>query len=182
MSTYAPFLLVIALLFVSGCDSNRAYVEDGPSYPVAAGDSPEIRNFALVDSLRNDSDDTRTSLVLDPLEDFGVFEIYWEVDSFYDYTVGIYLNDVPGVAGAIEIGWDYCGSQEGCDVDGYQVCQYTDDAVIGCGWDLDDAQDFASYIGDLLYTFPQDAYLSIEVCPSEGGYHCETRSLPVTLY
>lgn len=145
-------------------------------------DNPQIRDFSVVDSFGDDSNHPpRGGLVLDPYVDDGLFELYWDVGSFADYTVNLYINDAPDLRGAIRIGTDYCGPGQACDDYGMQICEYSLDFYVGCGIDLYDAHNHAKSIDALLWQVPEKLYLSIEVCPVTGGV-CEFDSVPVTLY
>ncbi len=191
MSRFALVIFILSSSLLTAC--HQSGVEVGASagvyYDYDSGYEsghdhylPQIREFGLVDSYGNDSQySSHGSLALDPFLDFGIFEVYWDVSSFYNYEVNLYINDRPGLNHAILIGTDSCGPLESCDSIGNQVCQYNPDFYLGCGYDLDDADYFAQSVDVLLSQIPDRAYLSLEVCPAEGGY-CEVQSIPVTLY
>lgn len=183
MTRSTLFVLAATLLFtVTGCESGRVVAEGEYRAPIVRNDSPRIRTFGLIDSYGYDSEfSAYGSMELNPYEDYGIFNIYWEVDSAYDYTVDIYVNDVPDLAGAFLIGTDYCGPHEPCDRYGQQICEYTPDYYMGCGLDLTDASYYAQSMDSLVYQHPETVYISVEVCPIYRGY-CEAEFIPVDLY
>jgi alkylated DNA repair dioxygenase AlkB len=119
--------------------------------------------------------------VLDPEVDNGIFEVYWSADSFDDYWVTISINDRASMAGSIVLSQDLCGYDLACDYDGMQVCEYTLDAYMGCGIDLNEADRNLISIDPLLEFLPEYLYLNIEVCHT-SGFPCEVSSREVTVY
>ena len=193
MSGLIKVAIVAISTILTACHSGSVRVEAGLGYDTGDSyhqphhhnepyESIDIVTFGLVDSYGINSElSYHDELTLDPTTHYGTFEIYWDVRSYHDYTVNLYINDYDDLVGATTIGADYCGPFEACDNDGMQVCEYSIDGYLGCGIDLYDAGRNANPIDQHLYHFPEQAFLSLEACPTKGGY-CELKSIPVWVF
>lgn len=175
MKTGRTFLLLVISLALAACDgavvTERHY--DG---------GPYLDGFHLVDSFYVNSEfEPYRTLELDPYVDDGLFEVYWYVDSFYNYRATISLNDRPTLRGALVVGTELCGPGRSCDYDGLQQCEYTPDFYVGCGIDAYEAQANLRSVEELFYSVPENLYMLLEVCDT-AGRRCEFRSLPVTMH
>lgn len=187
MSRFTTLLFILSSTLLTACHQGSVHVQGSAGVHVNDDylyeqDFAHIAYFGLIDSYLNDSRySSHGGLALDPFIDNGQFEVYWNVSSYSDYTVSLFVNDSRNLNGAILIGSDYCGPFESCDSYGMQVCEYGADFYLGCGIDLDDAYYQANSVESLLPRLPETVYLSLEVCPSISGL-CEIQSIPVTLY
>lgn len=170
------FVLPLLAIMLSGCDSTTVVHQ-------ADNDARNLRlqGFFLVDSFGASNEFSAAQLKLDPRQDNGVFELYWDVDSFYDYSVIISVNDRPDIYGAIILSSEVCGPERSCDYTGSQICQYFTDETMGCGLDLWEAEYYSEPIESLLDTIPDTLYFNIKVC-DDAGYYCELDSIEVLVF
>jgi hypothetical protein len=130
----------------------------------------------------NSQEDHSSPLSIDPYEYDGWFELFWDVESNRDYTVLIGINDRPSMSGATIIGSDLCGEGLSCDLrNPLFVCRYTSDDYLGCGLVEEEAELNLEPVDYLLFDFPQQVYINIDVCDVAGS-GCESSSLPVWIY
>src|SRR5690606_29313374 len=106
-------------LLLAGCDRTTVVHTTGSD-----SGSPRLLGFYLVDSFGISNEYSSAQLELVPEVDDGVFELYWDVDSFHDYTVTISINDYPDLYGATVLASEVCGPERSCDYEGGQICQY----------------------------------------------------------
>src|SRR5690606_33410459 len=89
------YVLPLLAILLGGCDRTTVvHTTDSDS------GNPRLLGFYLVDSFGISNEYSSAQLELDPEVDDGVFELYWDVDSFHDYTVTISINDYPDLYGA----------------------------------------------------------------------------------
>lgn len=170
---YLAFMCVM-LVGLSGCDHTTVYVEDGRHVY-----GPELEGFYIVDSEGKSSEFVdEYELVVDPYMNGGLFEFYWDMNSYDDYSMFLSVNSEPGLDGAIDISQEFCGYDFSCDTSGIQVCEYTPDFMLGCGVDLYEAHRNLQPIEELFWDIPDTIYFNLEVC-DDSGYHCEVSSVPV---
>lgn len=171
IQTIICLLLVMSLAACDGGEARQVRHE-----------GPALQGFHIYDSFGVDSElDYSSPLALDPYEYEGWFELFWYVDSRWDYTVLIGVNDSPSMRGATIIGSDLCGAGLSCDALGTFICRYTADGYVGCGLVEEEAELNLASVDHLLFEYPQDVYINMEVC-GVGGGGCEVSSLPVWLY
>ncbi len=169
-----PFLALLSVfLFLSGCD--------GSSHRHGVSSGPYLNSFGLVDSYGYDSNLGNGSLHLDTYRDYGLFEVYWEVDSNVDYRITVSVNDAPHPVGAVRLSSEVCGPGRSCDWDGYHVCEYTPDFYMGCGIDLTEIDDNLRSIEHFFRRVPDTLYLNLEMCDL-AGRSCVVDSLLVTAH
>ncbi len=170
---------LMAALGLAACDSSS----EAPRHYYSSG--PELLDFHIIDSFKVDSlEDYVTPLALDPYEYDGWFDLFWYVDSDWDYIVAVGVNDRPTMNGATIVAVDFCGVDSPCDSLGTYLCQYTEDYYVGCGFGEIEArsnQKSISHLLNLSQELPQRVYLVLEVCDADGG-GCEYDPLPVWLY
>lgn len=173
------FVLSIATLVLatSACGSSGT-----PTPVVVHDEEPHLQEFQIVDSYGASASPVYTP-ILDPYIDGGLFEVYWNAQSFYDYWVTVSINDRPTMADSIILSEELCGYNHSCDYDGMQLCAYDSDYYMGCGADLYEAESNMTDIIELIpvVDVPTGLYLNIEVC-DESGWLCEVISRPVTAY
>lgn len=175
MQRFFIFLAAVTLsVLVSACDG-------APPHTHVAAEEPRLQEFQVIDSYGYIQEPGYIP-VLDPSVNRGVFEVFWRVDSFYDYWVTVALNDRPSMAGSIILSEELCGYDLSCDYDGTHVCAYDADFYMGCGADLYEAElNMVDIYEPFIYELPEPLYLNIQVC-DETGLLCEVSSRPVDLY
>lgn len=177
MKWFQTVICSVLVLSLAACDGGEArhtehYVYDGPA----------LYGFYIYDSYGVNSEvDFSSPLSIDPLENGGWFDLFWDVESSRDYTVLIGINDRPSMRGATIIGSDLCGEGLSCDLLPIFVCLYTEYDELGCGLVEEEAERNLTPVEDLLFELPQDLYINLEVCDVAGG-GCESSSLPVWIY
>ncbi len=137
-----------------------------------------MREFHVIDTYGTNTEFDNIDLALSPFINAGEFEVFWDVRSDYDYFVELRFNDRPTTDGSRLISSELCGPYFYCDDHQYQFCDYTSGLTLECETSSGDFQ--YDYIGDLLYTIPQDAYLILQVCDTRF-YYCEYDVLPVSM-
>ncbi len=170
----AGWMLPVLLLVLSGCESKTVV-----HVPEPHRDEPMLYHYFIVDSFGVSNEfDEFVELELDPFEDDGIFEVYWDVDSFSDYRVTLSVNDEDGLLGAVWLSEEVCGPSRSCDYTGLQLCQYFPDYTMGCGYDLNEAEHNRVSVDHLVITEPETLYVNIDVCNLSGTY-CEADSIEV---
>lgn len=136
---------------------------------------PELLMFDLVDSYGFSGQfDPDVALAINPYEDDGWFEIYWEANAWDDYWVEFYVNDRPDWEDAVYFGSQMCGAGFPCDAEGMQFCQYDLDFGLSC----DTGENLIADISPLIYAIPQTLYVFLQVCDLDFNY-CEYDYYPV---
>ncbi|HSX85558.1 MAG TPA: hypothetical protein VLE50_09120 [Cellvibrio sp.] len=177
MKWFQTVICSVLTLSLIACDGGEARHTAHEVY-----DGPILYGFDIYDSFGIDSGEDHSSpLQVDPYENGGWFELYWDVESSRDYTVVLGINDSPSMRGATIIGSDLCGAGLSCGLISTFVCRYTLDSFLGCGLVDEEAELNLEPVDHLLFEFPQPLYINIEVCDVAGG-GCEPASLPVWLY
>jgi hypothetical protein len=168
-------MVTLGLAACDGTEAPRHYYYSGP----------ELQGFHMYDSFDVDSElEPFTQLALDPYEYDGWFDLFWYVDSYWDYTVVVGVNDRPSMNGATVVAANFCGEDLPCDALGTYQCRYTDEFYIGCGFSEIEARANLTSISHLLNPsreLPQRVYFVLEVCDTDGA-GCEYQPLPVWLY
>lgn len=167
------FVLPLLAMVLGGCDRTTVIHKDNETL--------RLHGFYLVDSFGNSSEFSGVQLELDPEVDDGVFELYWDVESFYDYTVTISINDQPDLYGATILSTEVCGPERFCDYEGAQVCQYFPDFTMGCGLDLWETEHSREPMEHLMATVPYPLFINIEVC-DDTDFYCELDSVEVLAF
>lgn len=169
-----PYLKLSCLLFfatfLAACDDHSHHE------PVI--ERPTIYSWEVVDSYghsnvgysHNGHGDYSRSLLVDHTIDRGYFELFWDVESYDDYSATIYINDYPGLVGAYQLDSTYCGHGLSCDEEGFAYCEYYSGSrdEISCS-----ASNHAKPFIDVtnLFTYhPSELYLILEACNSHSGY------------
>lgn len=168
------WILPVLLIALSGCES-KTVVHVPEPHP----DEPMLYHYFIVDSfgVSNEHDDL-VELEIDPFEDDGIFEVYWDVESYYDYRVILSVNNEDSLVGGEWLGEEVCGPNRSCDYTGMQLCQYFPDYTIGCGYDLREAERNRVSVDHLVLTEPDTLYINIDVC-NLSETRCESASIPV---
>ena len=52
-------------------------------------------------------EDSITQLAINPFENDGIFDVFWDVDNEDDYEMRLLINDRPQFSGSIEISEEY---------------------------------------------------------------------------
>lgn len=170
------FVLPLLAILLGGCDSTTVV-------HAVDNDTGNLRleGFFLVDSFGTSNEYSAVQLELDPYHNDGVFDLYWDVDSYYDYSVTISVNDRPDIYGATILSSEVCGPDLWCDYTGQQICQYFEDYTMGCGLDLWEAEQYRESVDHLVETEPDTLFINIEVC-DEVDYYCELDSIEVLAF
>lgn len=164
------FSLLLIIFALAACDEHHhqeAFIE-----------RPSIYSWEIVDSFghsnigysHNGHGEYHRDLLIDSTIDHGYFELWWDVDSYDDYSATIYINDYPGLIGAYQLESTYCGYGLSCDNEGFAYCEYYSGSrdEISCS-----AKNYNQPFVDVTSIFshhPSELYLIIEACNSHSGY------------
>jgi hypothetical protein len=162
--------LVLLIISLSAC-------HDDTEAPHPEHYVPELRSFDIIDTYDQDTaNPPYGDLALNPLREpyFGLFEIFWRVNSLEDYTVTLRVNDSPSIASSLSVHSEVCGEGRWCDQSGDLVCEYTDDFYLSC----DNSNNPLDIIDFFPQVPPQQLYLFLEVCDINSS-HCEYDYYPV---
>lgn len=186
MKFIKPLFVICTFLLITACGGGTRVVSP-PHVDVIVDHPPELEEFHILDSFLVSTEDRDfTETLIDPYTDNGVFDIYWYVDSEYDYIVEYFINDIPSMAGSRFIDAELCGVGLPCDnYEGAGFCQYYTDFSISCAVETPAYSDVDSiaepvYIDDLIVTVPQTLYFILQVCDAET-LECEYDYRPMTM-
>ncbi len=168
------WILPVMLIALSGCESKTVVHVPEPS-----SDEPMLYHYFIVDSFGVSSEfDESVELEIDPFVDDGIFEVYWDVESYRDYRVTLSVNNDDDLLGGAFLSTEVCGPSHSCDYTGLQMCQYFPDYTMGCGYDLHEAELNRVSVDHLVITEPETLYINIDVCNLDETW-CESDSIPV---
>ncbi|PCK03420.1 MAG: hypothetical protein COA42_21070 [Alteromonadaceae bacterium] len=152
-------------------------IEVVDNYPIDA--STMLYSANIFDSYGTNSEFEDTPLALSPFIDDGLFEVFWDIESYTDYTVDVLINDNPDdLSNAVTISSEYCGEGLACDTYQYQYCAYTADFFVSCETPSGSLQ--GASINEFMPVFPNTVYLTVRACDA-NFFHCSSESLPVTM-
>ncbi len=155
------------------------YYSESHLYADDDHDIPTLYQFHVIDTYETNTEfDTQTELAISPYVNSGLFEIFWETDSFDDYVVEFLFNTEASTIGASTVSRQYCGPYQSCHHQQYQFCEYTSNLYLACELPNGDFQ--SRYIGAELVNIPQDAYFILQVCDS-NYFFCEYQARPVSM-
>ncbi len=155
------------------------YYEEEHYYADDHHDAPTLYNFHVIDTYETNTEfDTQTNLALSPYVNTGLFELFWDTDSFDDYVVEFLFNTQATPVGARTVSTQWCDPSRNCHDQQYQFCEYTANLYLACELSNGDYQ--SRYIGNALATIPQDAYLILQVCDS-NYFFCEYQARSVSM-
>lgn len=177
--TYYLRIFILSIIFgltACGGGSGSAEVSLGYSY---SGDDTELRQFDVVDTYGNNSEfDSIADLAISPYINGGIFDLFWDIRTDYDYIVDFRINTTPTLAGSQLVFSDYCDSLSSCYNNQYLFCEYQSDFDMICENFRGDTQ--AAYIGDYINRIPQTLYLILDTCNGEG-FNCNYQAIPVLM-
>jgi len=183
--------LAIAI-FTTGCGGGHGDVHvdsghSGPHHGHEADYWPYLLDFHIIDSFGISTEDDPTSASeLDPYEDEGLFDIYWDVDAVNDYIVEYRINDAPVIEGSRLIDAELCGIDLPCDEQGWQLCQYKPEFSMSCDVATQAYVDVNStynplQFADMVGPLPQLLYFVVQICDTQSLY-CEYGTKPILLF
>ena len=166
--------LILSALFMSAC--RGGYVAEIRHHDHSI---PELVSFNIVDSYETNSEFEFGPYQITPYLDNGIFEVFWEVDSYHPYRVELFVNDSSQPDFGTRLSSAWCGRGEYCGNFSYQFCRYRENLSVVC--ELPESLE-TNEVEDISYLFtgiPEDLYLILEVC-DEDLFYCEYDSIPVT--
>jgi len=180
MNQAAGVLLALASLALSACGGGGGGDDHHPVQPVVP--PPALIGFDVVDSYGVDSAAHVDPLLrLNPYEDSGQFEIYWDADNADDYTVQLRVNEGPYLAGSRLISEAWCGPGLDCDLQGVFFCDYYADFSFSCGQPGSEPIDWPiTRVDDMVFELPQRLHLILDLCDLHSPA-CEYRTQAVWL-
>ncbi len=137
--------------------------------------APTLVRFDIVDSYGTDTKFSTKPLALDPYIVNGLFDVFWEVNSLYDYRINIRVNSTASIAGSLLIYSDICGAGRVCDQGGNLICEYTSDLYLSCNSARNPTD-----IAPLIKNIPQTLYLMLEICDLDSP-SCGYKYYPVSM-
>ncbi|MGH1486646.1 MAG: hypothetical protein ACRBCI_10540 [Cellvibrionaceae bacterium] len=165
--------MALAFLLLVGCNGSS---EVSVSYSDSEPD-PNFRQFDVIDTYGNNSEfDPLASLAISPFINDGEFDLFWHIDSDYDYYADFRINDRPTLAGSQLVFSEYCNSDFPCHNNQFLYCEYQSDFDVICENSNGDIQ--VANIGDQIDTIPQTLYLILDVCDGYG-FNCEYQTIPI---
>ena len=174
-------IIIGMLLLLAGCNSGSVAVYSEVEYSHHDYHQPALFSFDISDTADTYSGDyVEPFLELDPYDNNGEFELFWEVDSNDDYIVEYRISQSPSLTDSKLIGEDYCGRDFDCDRTGMQFCQYRPDFSVRCD-SYGGSQERIIHIDELLDTVPQTLYIALAVCDVHHHNACDAQYLPVLM-
>jgi hypothetical protein len=175
--THYLFFIILPIIFgLTGCGDDSVEVSLGYSY---SDKDNELYQFDVIDSYGNDSEfDSISNLAISPYINGGVFDLFWDIRTDYDYIVDFRINTTPTLAGSKLVFSDYCDALSLCYDNQYLYCEYQSDFEMVCENFKGDGQ--ASYIGDYIDRIPKTLYLILDTCNGEG-FSCNYQAIPVLM-
>lgn len=171
MNKISQGILILLTLVIFGCGGSSSAVHEEPPHNY----TPELYSFDLVDSYGTNTAVSNEVLVLDPTINYGLFDVYWKVNSLEDYRVNFLINDYPDLIDSVLISTERCGAGLWCDQGGGLVCEYNINLTVSCDTEADTTD-----ISYLFQEIPQTLYLIVEICDIDSSY-CEFDYYPVIM-
>ncbi len=159
--------ILLFCLILTACGGEEAERNFNPA--------PSLVGFDIVDSYGVDTCCSIKPLTLDPYIDNGLFDVFWKVNSLYDYRVNIRINSTTDVANSLLVYSDICGAGRACDQGGNVICEYTSDFYLSCNNGRHPTD-----IAGLMKRVPQNLYLMLEICDLNSPY-CTYQYYPVSM-